>query len=292
MFTTQSTQSKPGESRAVQQFRVLGVAEIEPAEPGRRLDETALTALADSVRECGVRQPVLVRPRAEGGYRLIAGERRLRAARIVGIERIPALVCRYGDDVGLEVALIENMKNDDLSRVENARVCGTLVNEIGLTYREVADRVGRSMAGVANLVSLLRLSEETLESMERGELGMNHGLALLRVKDIDVRRELARLASKERWTVAALEDCVRKSNEDVSAANEDTHAPRQGPRGREQYLNETSLAIARAWGDVLGVEVEVRLNARGQIRLEVDFTSPGAALDAAGRLDEAVFRNF
>jgi ParB family chromosome partitioning protein len=293
--STQSAQSKSRESRAVQQFRVLGVAEIEPTQIGRRLDETALTALADSVRECGVRQPVLVRPRTEGGYRLIAGERRLRAARIAGIERIPALVCRYGDDAGLEVALIENMKNDDLSRVENARVCGTLVNELGLTYLQIAKRIGRSKAGVANLVSLLDLSQEILESMERGELGMNHGLALLDVGDPEVRGELARKAAKKQWaskkgwSVATLAAHIRASNEGAALAGDESVSLAMC-RGKEQYQDETSHAVAKAWGDVLGAEVKVRLNARGQIRLEVDFTSPGAALDAAGRLDQEVSR--
>jgi ParB family chromosome partitioning protein len=291
----QLTQSTSGESRAVQQFRVLRVAEIEPAQPGRRLDETALAALADSVRECGVRQPVLVHPCPEGGYRLIAGERRRCAARVAGLETIPALVCRYDDAVTLEMALIENMKCDKLSRVENARVCGTLANELGLTYLQIAKRMGRSKAGVANLVSLLDLSQEILESMERGELGMNHGLALLDVGDPEVRGELARKAAKKQWaskkgwSVATLAAHIRASNEGAALAGDESVSLAMC-RGKEQYQDKTSHAVAKAWGDVLGAEVKVRLNARGQIRLEVDFTSPGAALDAAGRLDQEVSR--
>ena len=119
--------------------------------------------MAESVREHGILQPVLVRPHPGGTYQLITGERRWCAARIAGLPTIPSLVCSYDDATTLQVALIENMKRDDLSRVEEARVCATLANEFGLSYEQVADRLGRSLGGVAHLMSLLKLPEEILE---------------------------------------------------------------------------------------------------------------------------------
>ncbi len=295
----QAVQSASAESRAVQQWCELPVEQIvlDPSQPQRHFDDTALAALADSMSEYGLLWPVLVHPCAGGSYQLIAGERRWRAAQIADLLTIPALVCRYNDAMSLERALIENMKRENLSRVENARACGTLAVECGLTYQQIADRVDRSVAGVSNLTSLLKLSKEILASMERGELGMNHCLALLKAKDPEVRGELARKATKQKWAskkgwpVAVLEARAILSNEDPAAAmNETVPVPLSGRRGHEQYLDETGLAVARVWGDVLGAETKVRLNVREQVRLEVDFNSPGAALDAANRLAEVISR--
>jgi ParB family chromosome partitioning protein len=295
----QVLQSASVESRAVQRWCELPVEQIapDPSQPRRHFDDAALAALADSMSEYGLLWPVLVRSRAGGSYQLIAGERRWRAAQITGLLTIPALVCRYNDAISLERELIENMKRENLSRVENARACGTLAVEYGLSYQQIADRVNRSVAGVSNLVSLLKLSEEILASMERGELGMNHALTLLKAKDPEVRGELARKAAKQQWAskkgwpVAVLEARAILSNEDPAAAmNEAVPVPLSDRRGQEQYLDETGLAVARVWGDVLGAVTIVSLNARGQVCLKVEFNSPGAALDAANRLAEAIAR--
>lgn len=294
---SQAMQPASGESRAVQQLRELPLGLIEPylSQPRHYCNEAAFEALVGSIRERGVLRPVLVRPRPDGSYRLIVGERRCRAARLVGLQRIPALVCRYDDAVTLEVALIENMKRDDLSYVEQARVSATLANELGLTYQQVADRLGRSLGGVSKHINLLNLSDEILEFVERGELGVQQALVLLKAKDPEVRVELARKAvkkrglAKERWRAPALEARARLSNEDPAAAlDEDVPVPPPSHRGQKQSLGEIGLAVARAWGDVLGTEVDVRLRVRGQTRLEVEFDSPEAALYAADRLDEAV----
>jgi len=133
-----------------------------PRQPRRAFDEETLVALADSLRERGVLQPVLVRPVAGGTYELIAGERRWRAARMAGFEHVPALVRPHDDAESLELALIENMAREDLNPVEEARACALLVEELGLTREEVGRRVGRSRAAVSNLVRLLDLPDEAL----------------------------------------------------------------------------------------------------------------------------------
>lgn len=282
---SQAMQAVSSESRAVQQLCELPADLIapDPSQPSRRFDETALATLAESIRESGVLRPVLVRPCQGGAYQLIAGERRWCAAQIAGLQMIPSLVCHYDDSTTLEAALIENMKHDDLSRVEEARVCGTLTSELGLTYQQAADRLERSVVGVAHLIYLLKLSEEILELIERGELGIHHGRALLLARDLEVREELASRAATKRWTVATLQARARVSNEDPAAAlNEDVPVPLPG-----QYSDETSIAIARGWGDLLGAEVRARVMINGRVRIEIRFNSPAAAHAAARRLSEA-----
>jgi ParB-like chromosome segregation protein Spo0J len=186
----------------------------------------------------------------------------------------------------LERALIENMRNDNLSRVQSARVCATLVNELGLTYEQVAARVGRSLGGVGHLMNLLDLSEEILELIEWGGLGINHGRVLMMAKDPNVRGQLARKAVERGWTVAVLEARARLSNEDPAGAL-DEGVPVPLP---DQSPGEAGLAVARAWGDVLGAEVRVRIMARGRVRVEIRFNCVEAALAAARRLGQAISR--
>ncbi len=278
-------------SQAVQELQELPVQLIDPnpSQPRQHFDETALHALAGSIRKRGVLQPVLVRRRPGGRYQIVAGERRWYAAQIAGLEKIPALVCHYDDAATLEVALIENMARENLSLLEEARACETLV-QLGLTHRQISDRVGRSGSAVANLRRLLNLSAEILRFIERGELGVGHGLALLVANDAKVRGDLAGKAVRERWTVLAIEARARESNQEAPGLDERAPVPRRGRGGgrQEQYLDEASRGVARAWGDLVGLEVSVRPMARGRLRLEVEFNSPEAALDAAGRLAEAV----
>jgi ParB family chromosome partitioning protein len=273
-----------GEPRARPELRDLALDEIEPnlAQPRYHFDEATLETLADSLRAHGVLQPVLVRRRPEGGYELVAGERRWRAAEIAGLERIPALVCQYDDAAALEVALIENVAREDLNIVEEVRAFAAL-RELGLTNREIGERVGRSTSAVGNIVRMQDLSEEILGFLERGELRMAHGVELLAAKDPEARGELARRAVKEGWTVMSTAAAARESNED-------RRAPRK-TKQRAQHLDESVRAVAQAWGAVLRADVQVRRMAYGRVRLEVQFASTEAALYAAGRQAEALARD-
>ena len=141
----------------------------EPAASrGAAFDEEALVALADSLKERGVLQPVLVRPLPGGTYELIAGERRWRAAQLAGLETVPAMVRPDDDAASLELALIENMAREDLNPLEEARACAALVEELGLTREEVGRRVGRSRVAVSNLLRLLDLPDDALVLLEEG----------------------------------------------------------------------------------------------------------------------------
>jgi ParB family chromosome partitioning protein len=251
-----------------------------PKQPRRSFDEDALLALAGSLRERGVLQPVLVRPVAGGTYELVAGERRWRAAQLAGMETIPALIRDRDDAESLETALIENMAREDLNPVEEARACAALVEELGLTRESVGLRVGRSRVAVTNLLRLLDLPDEVLESLERRDLSEGHGRALLLAGDHADRRRLARSAVAEGWSVRTLEAQARVANAgpvDPPAAS--------ARSGRTPHPDQQAAAeqIAEALGGALGIEVVVKPRGDGY-RVELRFDDPDEALDLARRL--------
>jgi ParB family transcriptional regulator, chromosome partitioning protein len=300
-----------------QELRELPVQEIEPnlSQPRRYFDEQALEELAGSVRERGVLQPVLVRPDNEdkhqfiGGdknkYQLVAGERRWRAAKLAGLQTIPALISTYDDLAALEIGLIENMARQALNPVEEARACSTLVKELGLTYRQLSERVGRSEATMWNVVHLLDLSGEIIELLERGELSKSHGIALLLAKDPQVGLELARKAIEHGWSVQTLNVRARESNNSAghssaplnhrsdsghSSAPLNHHSASPGSLLQEDGSDDVARNIARIWGDALGAEVMVRALPSRRLRVEFVFDSPEGALAMGGRIGEAIAR--
>jgi ParB family transcriptional regulator, chromosome partitioning protein len=188
-------------------LRDIPVSEINAnlAQPRKRFDEPALTALADSIRERGVLQPVIVRPVADG-YQLVAGERRWRAAQIAGDSTIPALVDDEIDQAGsLEPALIENVVREDLTPIEQARTIALLLDDPNITETLLSKRLGRSRTDIAHTVRLLELPGQAIELIHAGALTKGHGKALLTEPDHGRRRILARRAADEGWSVRALE---------------------------------------------------------------------------------------
>ena len=270
----------------VQELRQLPVEQIvpNPAQPRRYFDEAALQALAGSLSVRGVLQPVLVRSLREGSYELVAGERRWRAAKLAGLQSIPALVSRYDDLEALQAALIENMAQEDLNPVEQARACVMLTQEFGLTYWQIAELVGRDKSVIANLMRLLQLSEEILGLLERRQLRASHGIVLLMADDLQARGALARAAVKEGWSVQELTARVRASNKDGLAPE----GPEEQKPDRQQARELAAANLATAWGDLLGAEVNVRPLPRQRMRLEVPFGSAAEGLALADRLRAAI----
>jgi ParB family chromosome partitioning protein len=247
-----------------------------PEQPRKRFDEDALQALAESVQERGVLQPVLVRPRPGGTYELVAGERRWRAAQLAGLETLPALVQQRDDAQSLEIALIENMAREDLNPIEAARAVAALVEELGLTREEVGRRVGRSRVAVSNLLRLLDLPDEALALVEDGSLTEGHGRALLLADDHTNRRRLARAAVEGGWSVRVVEQRAREANAPARAAK----------RGRAAAHPDQQAAanrIADALAAVLGTEVRVRPRGTGY-KVELAFDDADEALALARRL--------
>jgi ParB family chromosome partitioning protein len=248
----------------------LELVDPNPRQPRRSFDEAALAELAESVRVRGVLQPIVVRPLARGRYELVAGERRLRAARIAELATIPAVVRNADDWERLDMALAENMARVDLNPVEQARACALLVDDLGLTKEEVGRRVGRSRVSISNLVRLLDLPEEALELIESGVLSEGHGRAILVCKDHATRRSLARAARDGGWSVRETEQRAR----DVERPEPEPSPPR---RIVDPDLSDALAAAEDALSAALGKEVRARAR-RGCCLVELSFETPSEAI--------------
>jgi ParB family transcriptional regulator, chromosome partitioning protein len=187
------------------------VDEIHPnrRQPRHTLAPEAIDGLAESIRSQGILQPVVVRPRAAGGYELIAGERRWRAARKAGVTTVPALVREADERDSLLLALVENVAREQLSPVEEARAYAVLLDEFGLSLAEVAERVGRSKPAVSNRMRLLDLPGDVLALLEEGRLSEGHARAVLAVPGDEDRRRLAQRIVREGLSVRAAERLAR-----------------------------------------------------------------------------------
>ncbi len=253
----------------------LELVEPNPHQPRQNFDAVSLEELAESIRARGVLQPVVVRPLAGGRYQLVAGERRLRAARLAELDLIPAVVRHTEDWEGLDLALAENMAREDLNAVEEARACAMLVEDLGLTKEEVGRRVGRSRVAISNLIRLLALPEEVLELIESGQLSEGHGRAILICKDHERRRDLARSARDEGWSVRETE---RRAREEAGAPPR----PERSPIVVHPDLAEALAAAEDALGAAFGRDVKVRRRGDGCV-VELAFATPAAAIEFAQR---------
>jgi ParB family chromosome partitioning protein len=227
-----------------------------PRQPRRRFDGEATSGLADSIRAQGVVQPVLVRPRPAGGYELIAGERRWRAAREAGVPTVPALIREADERDALLLGLVENVAREQLSPVEEARAYALLLDEFGLTLGEIGERVGRSKPTVSNRLRLLELPDDVLAMLERGELSEGHARAVLAVQGHEERRRLARLIVRRGLSVRAAERAAR-----WAGARTRPRRPRQAPP--DPVLAERVKAAAEA---LTGLRTRVAAG-----RLEIHF---------------------
>ncbi len=273
--------SSPGTQDDGDELRALPVELIVPnsEQPRKHFAQEALQALADSVRENGVLQPVLVRPVAGGTYELVAGVRRWRAAQLAGLETLPALVQERDDAGSLEAALVENMAREDLNPMEEARAVAALVEELNLTREQVGKRVGRSRVAVSNLLRLLDLPDEAATLLEDGALTEGHGRALLLAGDHADRRRLAQKAAVEGWSVRVTEARARE-------ADEGSVTDRRPSRGRAALHADQQAAmgqIADALSAALGTEVRVRPRGNGY-KVELVVASAEAAIALAGRI--------
>jgi ParB family transcriptional regulator, chromosome partitioning protein len=240
-----------------------------PRQPRKRHDSEAAQGLADSVRAQGVIQPVVVRGRAAGGWELIAGERRWRAAREAGLPTVPAVVRDADDRDSLLLAVVENVAREQLSVVEEARACALLTDEFGLSLGDIAERVGRSKPAVSNRMRLLDLSDDVLAMVERGELSEGHARAVLAVPDQEGRRRLAREIVKTGMSVRAAEQRARWAG------------AKQKPRTKASPVDPALAARVRASAERLtGLPVRV---VRG--RLEVHFADEFELAELAEALE-------
>ncbi len=246
-----------------------------PRQPRKRFESDSVGGLADSIRAQGLIQPIVVRPRLEGGYELIAGERRWRAAREAGIASIAAVVREADDRETLLLGLVENVAREDLSPVDEARAYALLLDEFGLSLGEVAERVGKSKPTVSNRVRLLELPDDVLAMINRHELTEGHARAVLSVPDQDGRRRLARSIVREGMSVRAAERAARWA----------------GARTRERRATQVDSVLAErvktAFLRLTGFEAKVgasgvRLPLDGEVQL-AELAEALERLEASGR---------
>jgi ParB family chromosome partitioning protein len=223
----------------------IPVGSIRPntRQPRKRVDAEGVAGLAESVRAQGVIQPIMVRPDGDGGYELIAGERRWRAAKAAGLPTVPALVRETDDRDSLLLALVENVAREDLSPVEEARAYAVLQDEFGLTLGDIAERVGRSKPSVSNRLRLLDLPDDVLALVERGALTEGHARAVLAVPDHDGRRRLARRIVQQGLSVRAAERAARWAGARTKPRKRAPVDPALAARARQALERLTGAAI-------------------------------------------------
>jgi ParB family chromosome partitioning protein len=235
-----------------------------PKQPRQDFNEEALAELTQSLRSQGLIQPVVVRPRGDGHFELIAGERRWRAAQRAGLHRLPAVVRDVPDARLLELALIENVQRAELNAIEEAQAYQVLLQDLGLTQESVADRVGKSRVTVTNVLRLLQLPRQVQERVRRGKLSMGQARAILGVATANAQIELAEKVENEGWSVRQVEAWVARESRDGASKAKKAAEPRKDPNveAAEQKLQR-----------VLGTRVRIVGRGKGG-RLELHYFGP------------------
>ncbi|MDE2405773.1 MAG: ParB/RepB/Spo0J family partition protein [Sphingomonadales bacterium] len=240
-----------GEARATGGLASLPVSRIEadPNQPRRHFDDAALDELAASIAARGVIQPVIVRPIENGRYRLVAGERRWRAAQRAQLHEIPAIVRELGEREVMALALIENLQREDLNPIEEARAYQRLAEDEGMTQAEIARMVDKSRSHVANLQRLLALPEPVMAMVERGALSMGHARALIGAEDAEA---LARTAIDKQLSVREVEQLLRRRPREPGSG------PRHARHSRPSADEADILAVQNHLEEFLGLSVKIQ----------------------------------
>ncbi|MBS0444897.1 MAG: ParB/RepB/Spo0J family partition protein [Proteobacteria bacterium] len=258
---------------------VLGLDRLQPGkyQPRTRMDEGSLYELAESIKSQGVMQPVLVRPVGDERYEIIAGERRVRAARLAGLDEVPVLVKNVPDEAAAAMALIENIQREDLNPLEEAQGLKRLTDEFGLTHEQAAQSVGRSRSAASNLLRLLNLSEPVQQMLMAGDIDMGHARALL---PLDGAQQIL-LANR----IAAQQLSVREAEKLASKGNSTTG--RQTPLLRTRADKPRDLLrIEQQLADRLTAHVEIRVKRRSRAGQQGEVAIRFGSLDELNGLLE------
>lgn len=229
----------------------LAISEIEPnqEQPRKQFDAAPLAELADSIREYGVLQPIVVRPMPDGSYQLVAGERRWRAARMAGLSDVPVVIKELTDLQTMELALIENLQREGLNVMEEAAGFQDLMDKFGLTQEQVSARVGKSRPVVTNAMRLLGLPQPVKQLLESGQLSAGHGRALLAIEDADAICAAAAEVLKKGLSVRQTEALSKKSKENKASAKNQT-------AWDNSYFTEVQLALSECLSRKVKIEGE------------------------------------
>lgn len=238
----------------------LAVNDIIPnkEQPRKTFDEAALQELADSIKQHGVLQPLLVRPLTTGGYQLVAGERRWRASRLAELKEVPVIIKELSDTEAMEIAIIENLQREDLNPIEEAEGLQALINKCGFTQEEVATSVGKSRPAITNALRLLRLPEEVRQMTKDGDISAGHARALLAFDNEPMMLECAKQIVDKKLTVRDVEKMAKRPKTSKIKAS--------SGKARDSFYDEVELALS----DALGTKVKV-YNGRNKGTLEIEF---------------------
>ena len=241
----------------------LPISEITPNkdQPRKTFDEAALDELAESIKQHGVLQPLLVRPLPNGGYQLVAGERRWRASRRAGLREVPVVVKELTDTETMEIAIIENLQREDLNPIEEAEGLQALIDKCGFTQEEVASSVGKSRPAIANSLRLLRLPEAVRELTRDGKISAGHARALISLDNDALIIEAAENVIKNKLTVRDVERLAKTRDKDNAVSQ-------KRYKRRDSFYDEVELTLS----EVLGRKVKV-YNGKGKGTLEIEFYS-------------------
>ncbi len=263
---SQAAQAAAPEPRTATSYPQVDLDRIVPnhRQPRERFEPEALQALANSLKTQGVLQPVLVRPLPDGNYALVAGERRWRAAQLAGLLKIPAVIRDIPEDRVLEFALIENVQREELNPIEEARAYRALIDEVGLNQVQIAERVGRQRATIANSLRLLGLAEPVQQMLRKGELSAGHGRAIAGVDSPSEQIRLAAMVTQDGISVREIETRVSRLQKEGGAIARAKSGPKKDPNvaAAEEKLQRT-----------LGTKVRIFQDKKGAGRLEVHFYS-------------------
>lgn len=253
----------------------LPLNEIVPNrdQPRKTFDEAALEELAQSIKQHGVLQPLLVRPIPSGGYQLVAGERRWRACRIAGLNKVPVVIKELTDTETMEIAIIENLQREDLNPIEEAEGLQALIDKCGYTQEEVAASVGKSRPAIANSLRLLRLPQEVRDMTKNGDISAGHARALLAFDNEAMMLEAAKNIVSNKMTVRDVERLAKIKETDEPR--------RRRTRRRDSFYDEVELSL----GEALGRKVKV-YTGRGSGTLEIEFYSQEDLKELANKLGE------
>lgn len=259
----------------------LRISEIEPnrKQPRQYFDEAAITELADSIRQHGLIQPIVVRPMEEG-YQIVAGERRWRACRMLGMSEVPVVIKEFSDEETAQIALIENIQRQDLNPVEEAAAYRALMDEYGMTQEALSKAVGKSRSAIANSVRLLNLPDEIVEMLKKGKLSAGQAKAIASADSEENMLEIAKLAADGKITVRGIEKlAAEKSDKEVK--EEKPSVPKTAEeRSSLSYITEMQISLE----DHLQKKVKITSKDGEKGTLTIDFYSKDELTDLADRL--------
>ncbi len=260
-----------GESVGGLRFEEIPVSAIKPNvhQPRRNFPEAGIRELAASIREVGILQPLVIRS-TEDGFELIAGERRLRAAKEAGLERVPVLIRSAGEHESMELALVENLQREDLNPLETAAAYQALMDGFGLSKEQLANRLGKSRAAVTNTLRLVRLPTQVQEMLLQGKLTEGHARALLALETDEQKIHLAQKVHKEKLTVRKTEEMVReilsgKTETEPPKDDSETKAPPSEYEEASRLIQESITLPVKVKSFRSGGKLEIRFRESGQL---------------------------